>query len=290
MMHLIKGIAAIALSNKVLVSADDHKFTRSSGELAFELNKGHQHRHVRKRRDGEIEDLLGFMVNFNNFSVGKEDIDFMEVFGEFVVRNYKKNDLAFMYLEIPESLSEDVILDIRTKSYIHSVEHELAYHAKSKYWHKGRISSIDNAGNYVGNRDFEGNGYGTHIYVLDSGIDDHPEFGTRIDRTLSKPFGASRTDTYDCLGHGTRVAGIAAGENTGIASAATLVSYALLDCDNMMSSQEQLIAALTAVKSDIEDDTLAHVKKVVINMSLGPSKGAETGQSTINIEAALESL
>eukprot|EP00121_Abeoforma_whisleri_P009864 Awhi_evm1s9082 len=190
------GLATI-VQCRGIVKGHAERFLRSAGDLADELNKGHQHRHIREKRDGEEENILGYMVNFEDMSSGEED--FMEDFGEFVVQNYKEHDLSFMYLEIPESVSEDAIIEIRSKSYVESVEHELQYHSKALYWNKGRVGSVTNTGNYVGNTDFEGNGYGTHIYIIDSGIDDHPEFGNRIDRSLSRGFG--RSDSYDCLGH-----------------------------------------------------------------------------------------
>eukprot|EP00121_Abeoforma_whisleri_P004943 Awhi_evm1s4471 len=129
------------------IGKGNNKFIRSDNDLAPEINRGHQHRHMRKRRDDEEEDHLGFMVNFDDLSVGEED--FHEDFGEFVLKNYKEHGLKFMYLEIPESISEDVVLDVRSKSYIHSVEHELSYRPKALYWNKGRVGTSGNAGNYV---------------------------------------------------------------------------------------------------------------------------------------------
>eukprot|EP00121_Abeoforma_whisleri_P012153 Awhi_evm1s11215 len=266
------GLAAAAQYN-IVVQANVERFLRSAGDLAHEINKDHEQRHIREKRDGEEENHLGYMVNFQDISVGEED--FTENFGEFVIRNYKDDGFSFMYLEIPESLSEDAILDIRSKAYVESVEHELQYHPRALYWNKGRVSTVDNSGNYVGNLDFEGN-------------DDHPEFENRIDRDLSQGFG--RSDTYDCLGHGTSVAGVAAGANTGFAGSATLVSYALLNCDNKMSSQQNVVDALVAVKADIQNSNLPHVNKVVINMSLGPSSNAATETTIKNVESQLAGL
>eukprot|EP00121_Abeoforma_whisleri_P012912 Awhi_evm1s11919 len=143
---MMKFYALLGLTG-LCVNAAPERFLRSENELAVEINKGHQNRHIRSRRQDEKEDHLGFMVNFNNMTVGQED--FHSDFGEFIVKNYRDDGLSFVYLQIPESLSEDVILDVRTKSYIQSVEHELTYQPKALYWNKGRVGSNLNAENYV---------------------------------------------------------------------------------------------------------------------------------------------
>eukprot|EP00121_Abeoforma_whisleri_P002628 Awhi_evm1s2364 len=203
------------------------KFTRSESDLAREINKDHLHRHISRRATDDQEAHLGFMIVFDEHEklTAEEKEDYISVFGEFETKTW--SGLPLSYLEIPESLAEDVIQEARLKTYVKVVEHELSYTSKAYYWNKGRIGGAENTGAYNGDVEFEGNGHGVHIYVLDSGIDDHPEFENRIDRDLSKHY--SRPDSFDCLGHGTQVASVAAGKKTGIASAATLVSYALLD-------------------------------------------------------------
>eukprot|EP00121_Abeoforma_whisleri_P008091 Awhi_evm1s7413 len=130
------------------IESGNQRFLRSSNDLAPEINKDHQFRHSRKRRDDEEEDHFGFMINFHDMSLGEED--FLGDFGEFVTKNYAEDGLSFMHLEIPESLAEDVLLELRSKSYVHSVEHELLYHSKALYWNKGRVGSTTNSENYVG--------------------------------------------------------------------------------------------------------------------------------------------
>lgn len=77
-------------------------------------------------------------------------------------------------------------------------------------------------------------GKGTCIAILDSGISQHPDFGSRItgwyDAINGKPL------PYDDNGHGTHVAGIAAGNGTlsrgmyrGMAPEAHIVSVKILD-------------------------------------------------------------
>ncbi|MCM1244091.1 MAG: S8 family peptidase [Roseburia sp.] len=77
-------------------------------------------------------------------------------------------------------------------------------------------------------------GSGACIAVLDSGIANHPDFGTRIRGWYDTVNG--RLSPYDDNGHGTHVAGIAAGSGAashgslrGMAPSAELVSVKILD-------------------------------------------------------------
>jgi serine protease len=73
------------------------------------------------------------------------------------------------------------------------------------------------------------NGAGATIYIIDSGIRaSHREFSGRVGSGFSAVFDGNGTN--DCMGHGTHVAGIAAGGSTGVAQAATVVPVRVFDC------------------------------------------------------------
>jgi hypothetical protein len=108
---------------------------------------------------------------------------------------------------------------------------------------------------------FSASGRGVNIYVIDTGIRiTHREFaGGRATHAFDiigwDGFGAD-----DCHGHGTHVAGTAAGSTHGIAKDATVHAVRVLECDGFAYSSEILWG--------IDWVTANHVKPAIANMSL----------------------
>lgn len=107
-------------------------------------------------------------------------------------------------------------------------------------------------------------GAGTHIYILDSGIrGGHAEWGYgRIGLSVTKltlSWGAS--PTIDQNGHGTGVAGVAAGATYGVAKCATLHSVRIQDGGGSIYSDD-MVAGIDWV-------TGHHEKPAVLNASFG---------------------
>ena len=78
----------------------------------------------------------------------------------------------------------------------------------------------------------EGAGAGVRIYVVDTGVKaNHAEFSGRVIDGYDV-YGED-LETVDCNGHGTHVAGVAAGEAYGVAKDATIVPVRVLNCDGV---------------------------------------------------------
>ncbi|HNX49155.1 MAG TPA: S8 family serine peptidase [Thermoanaerobaculaceae bacterium] len=119
-------------------------------------------------------------------------------------------------------------------------------------------------------RGFRGEGIG--IAVLDTGVDyGHSELspgGTGPGFKTVKLFDAidNDQDPRDRQGHGTSVAGIAAGSEGGVAPRATVVAVRVLDKDGEGSS-EQILAGVDAVLGSLQAGNPYNIR--VLNMSLG---------------------
>jgi subtilisin family serine protease/putative cell wall-binding protein len=114
-------------------------------------------------------------------------------------------------------------------------------------------------------------GTGVDIYVLDTGISPHDDYEGRLKSGASFVSGVQGSATGDCNGHGTHVAGTAAGTVHGVAKSASLVPVRVLAC-NGVGSISDLIAGLDWVTArsgrrvanlSVEADALASVDDAV---------------------------
>lgn len=85
-------------------------------------------------------------------------------------------------------------------------------------------------------------GKGVHLYIVDSGIDgNHGDFADRLGKGHSVYVADDPYD--DCGGHGTHVAGTAAGApKVGVATAATVHSVIVMQCDGSFDEEAELVA------------------------------------------------
>jgi subtilisin family serine protease len=103
-------------------------------------------------------------------------------------------------------------------------------------------------------------GAGVHIYIIDTGIrTTHSEFSGRIGNGIS-----TIDDGYgveDCFGHGTHVAGIAGGTQSGVAKNVVLHPVRVFGCSGYTTAD--------AIIKGVDWVTQNHIKPAVANMSLG---------------------
>ncbi|HET7711608.1 MAG TPA: S8 family peptidase, partial [Thermoanaerobaculia bacterium] len=125
-----------------------------------------------------------------------------------------------------------------------------------------------------------GTGQGVNIYIVDTGIAAaHADFGGRVKggfNAFNDGFGPG-----DCNGHGTHVAGVAAGSKFGIARSAQITPVRVLDCTGS-GSVSTILAGLDWVLAD----HAAAPRPSVANLSLTGESSAAVDQQVDNLIAA----
>lgn len=140
-------------------------------------------------------------------------------------------------------------------------------------WNLDRISSPQTADNLFIPAS---TGAGTYIYVVDTGVYSHNDFGDRILEGYStRQDGKGYTD---CNGHGTHVASIASGSEFGIAREAQIIPVRALDCAGGGDTSD-ILSSLNWVYEHVQ----THDYPSIVNLSLN-------GKASRGIERALDML
>ncbi|WP_328522934.1 S8 family peptidase [Kribbella sp. NBC_00359] len=120
-------------------------------------------------------------------------------------------------------------------------------------------TGVDHAYNYIGSA-----GAGVHAYIIDTGIHvrNHDDIDGRVEEGFNAITGKTgQTETEDCNGHGTLVAGIVGGTQYGVAKKVSLVPVKAFDCAGTAADDTVITASFNWV--------IAHAKKpAVINLSM----------------------
>lgn len=126
-------------------------------------------------------------------------------------------------------------------------------------WGLDRIDQFSKTGD--GNYNYSYDGTGVDVYIIDSGIRfDHSEFTGRIPSWAYLP---SLGSAEDCGGHGTHVAGVAAGTTYGVAKKANIIPVRIMNC-----AGQGTLSGMQAAVTWITDRHVASTPAVV-NLSLG---------------------
>lgn len=120
-------------------------------------------------------------------------------------------------------------------------------------------------------------GSGVHLYIVDTGISVHDEFGSRL---AGNGFTALQDGrgTTDCNGHGTHVAGTAAGAMSGVAPGATLVPVRVMNCFGS-GSVSDILHGLDWIMANGQ-------RPGVVNLSLGSSPSSALDEAVTRLTGA----
>nr|GAT46822.1 peptidase 1 [Mycena chlorophos] len=140
-----------------------------------------------------------------------------------------------------------------------------------------KVPNVNDANKAELNRSFttvENAGRGIKIYIIDSGVNDHPDIAGRLLRgvNLLDPGNPSH-DTADEDGHGTRMACMAAGSQCGAAKAANIVPVKVTrrGGPGQMVDPIIIMEALAYVWRKVQK----HREPAVVNMSIGLIRGTD---------------
>ena len=121
-------------------------------------------------------------------------------------------------------------------------------------------------------------GDGTVLYVVDTGIRPHDEFGDRLLDGYSTVAGDS--SWVDCHGHGTHVASTAVGDRFGLADDAVVVPVRVLDCGGGATTSG-VVAGLDWILTHDADG-----RRGVVNLSLGGPTSPALDDAVADLVAA----
>ena len=121
-------------------------------------------------------------------------------------------------------------------------------------------------------------GDGTVVYVVDTGIRPHDEFGDRLLDGYSTVAGDS--SWVDCHGHGTHVASTAVGDRFGLADDAVVVPVRVLDCGGGATTSG-VVAGLDWILTHDADG-----RRGVVNLSLGGPTSPALDDAVADLVAA----
>lgn len=141
---------------------------------------------------------------------------------------------------------------------------------------------------------FEGTGAGITIAVIDTGVDyTHPALGGQLGPEHKViggyDFVNDDADPLDDNGHGTHVAGIAAGYDdtwAGVATDAKILAYKVLDVEG--GGKDSWVLAAIERAMDPDENPLTDDAVDVINLSLGSGAGGDSNHPvTLAVERAI---
>ncbi|CAH1778318.1 unnamed protein product [Owenia fusiformis] len=212
------------------------------------------------RTKGKFQDVDDVHVGDrkkNNKCGGRRRGPLMSVgtYKAYVITCFKEKDLELI-------ISDNIVAKVEEQQIIRVDKSCTNVDTQSRgLWNLDRINQKSSVLDNIYNSS-QGVGVNVNIYIVDSGIQKgHPEFGGRAE------FGVNCLNSYDTPtdkdGHGTHVAGIAAGLTVGVARGATLIAV------KVSENSEATTSSVTAGITWAANDAAERNKPAILNLSIG---------------------
>jgi subtilisin family serine protease len=190
-------------------------------------------------------------------SVQTQAADLASVYGAAVVKTYSSAVKGFSAI-----MSENDAMTLSSDSRVSLVEADREMSVSSIQtqsnapWNLDRVDQRNLPWDSTYN--YPGSGAGVHIYIIDTGIRvTHSDFGGRA--SVAYDGVGDGQNGNDCNGHGTHVAGIAAGATWGVAKQAYLHAVRVLPCSGS--------GLISDVLDGVDWVTFSHQSPAVANIS-----------------------
>ncbi len=176
---------------------------------------------------------------------------------------YKKITDARFERNFQYALQNIISIELSNKVSIPPMKPGINYYFRKRAEDE-RFWNLENIGAYEALKSSSGSGI--KIGIIDTGVDyTHTELRNSFSADKGYDFVEKSSKPLDKNGHGTHVAGIAAGRNCGIARNSTLYSLRVLDEDGGGSEADVMLAIEWALKNNLH----------IVNMSLGSPEASD---------------
>jgi serine protease len=177
--------------------------------------------------------------------------------------------------QIKQLLSDPSVAYIEQDQMMYATPIEAQGDQPNATWGLDRIDQ--RSGSLDGNYHYDFDGTGVTAYVVDTGVlNTHNEFGGRS--SSGYDFVDNDSNSTDCNGHGTHVAGTIAGSTYGVAKNVNIVGVRVLGC-NGSGTNSGVIQGINWVKNNASGPSVA-------NMSLGGGASQATDDAVNSAVAA----
>ena len=234
-----------------------------------------------------VDELERVILSYNSqFLFQSHEMPYKLIRNRPVPDNVPKTDFDIVQLEITSDVSlegtKHLLEHLDNLDIVHSIEEEPIFtlqcveHVENIGYDTWHLGCVANNQDFAPNNRFKflHSGRGQRIHIIDTGVNiEHEEFGGRAQTfaslrsdNQSQP-GINCQNPYDCNGHGTHVASLAAGYVRGVAKQATILSTRALSADGT-GQYRHIHEAIDLISSRPEE------RGSIVIMSLGGGRSS----------------